>query len=74
MALVVASVVVGGDGDLMDTLGSSLSTQRLCKNVARGFGLVLHNREGLHYKIWKRRICKMAWVNLSPRLEQDYTA
>lgn len=52
VALVESSVVVGGDGDLMDTLGSSLSIQRLCKNVARGFSLVLHNPEGLHYKIW----------------------
>jgi len=74
MALVEASVVVGGDGDLMDTLRSSLSIQRLSKNVARGFSLVLHNPEGLHYKIWKRRICKMAWANLSPGLGQNYTA
>ena len=59
VALVEASVVVGGDGDLTDTLGSSL---------------VLHKPEGLHYRIWKRRICKMAWVNLSPRLGQNYTA
>ena len=36
------------------------------QNVARGFNLVLHDREGSHYEIWRCRISAIDVPNLSP--------
>jgi hypothetical protein len=31
--------------------------RKACRGVVRGFSLAVHDPEGSHYKIWRRKLC-----------------